>query len=253
MDKGRLTVVMITFNCQNKIRDALESIRWAEEIIVLDGGSADATVTIGRQYTEKVVRQPSDISLRRGDNIDLTKNAGFHMATCPWILSLDSDEIVPEGLAKEIRSVIALESSPDGFYIPRENYYWGHPVRLLQPDYQLRLFKQGKGEFLGTHIHEKLQVDGKTGYLNAALLHRAYDSPLDFIRRAFIYSKNETRYLKTLQERKNILKVFAYPLSYFYYYYVKQKSYKDGFTGFVVCLLYSFYHFLYYARFILKK
>jgi len=249
----RLSVVMLTCNRREKTRQALESIRWADEIIILDGASTDGTLQLCKHYTDKIFPQPDHNTLQSYGNIDLIKNEGFKKTTEEWILSLDSDEIVPAELAAEIQSTIA--SSPDqcGFFIPRKNYYWGRHVRCLDPDYQLRLFKKGTAQFCGDHLHEKINVTGPVTYLNNYLIHNAYDSTADFLKRSRRYWPNEINFLKQNREKKSIPAILTLLPRKLYYYYVRQKAYRDGLTGLIVSLLYSIYYFIPYLVFFITS
>ncbi len=253
MKSTQLSVVVMVLNREQKIKSALESVKWASEIIVLDGGSTDNTVSICREYTDIVLRQPEDIVIAKGDNMNLIRNKGFEIATCPWILSLDSDEVVSGELADEMRFSMKRWSEYQGFFIPRKNYYWGHAVRLLQPDLQLRLFQRGKARFTGNYMHDQLELDGSAGFLKNSLVHSNYDSISDFINRAVVYSRNEARFLREKKEVKSFSKLMLCSFGYFYYYYLKQEAFKDGYAGFIVSLLYAWYHFLSYARFFLMR
>jgi len=253
MEKSGLSVVIATLNRADKVKCALESIKWAQEIIILDGGSSDGTIEVCRRYTDRIIRQPGNISLKNGDNIDLVKNSGFKEALSGWILSLDSDEVVPPGLAQEIRTAISSAGDIDGYFIPRKNYYWGKYVRCLQPDYQLRLFKKGKGGFYGDHIHEKIKVAGTAAYLKESLIHNSYDSVGDFIRRSFVYLPNEINFLYERGEKRSPFKLLFGPFRKFLYYYVRQRSFKDGLDGFILSWMYSLYYFVPYLCFFIKK
>lgn len=250
----RLSVVMLTLNRKEKVQHALESIQWADEIIILDGGSTDGTLDICKKYTDKIFSQPKNINSKMQNNIDLVKNEGFQKATSDWILNLDSDEIVPLELAKEIKITISSSSpSANGFLIPRTNYYWGKHVRCLDPDYQLRLFKKDTGKFSGNHIHEKITIDGHTAYLQGRLIHHSYDSITDFLKRSSFYFHNELYCLNEEKEKKSIVKLITLLPRKFYYYYLQQGGFKDGVNGFIVSWLYSFYYFVPYLVFLLKR
>ncbi len=248
-----LSVVMITFNRQEKIAQALESVKWAEEIIVLDSGSTDNTVDICRKYTNKIFLPPQEFIDRKCLGLNLIKNFGFGLATQEWVLSLDSDEVVTPALAEEIRRVVNSGSDYAGFFIPRKNYYWKKCVRSLSPDYQLRLFKKGFGNFAGEYVHEKLELSGKAGYLSEPLIHYNYDSVGDFLMRLEYYLPDEVSRLKRFCAPKTILKLFTVPAGSFHYYFFKQKAYKDGAAGVIVSALHAYYHGRVYLRYFFSQ
>jgi glycosyltransferase involved in cell wall biosynthesis len=135
-----LSVTLITYNEELNIRNALESVKWADELIVVDSGSADRTTQIGREYTSKVYTMD-------WPGFGRQKNRALDLATGDWVLSLDADEVVSPDLQAEIRS--ALEKAGDccGFRIPRLSSYCGRFMRHggWWPDYCLRLFRAGRG------------------------------------------------------------------------------------------------------------
>ena len=141
---SKLSVTIITRDEEAQIGDCLESVRWADEIIVVDTGSADRTLEICAKYTPHVYSRP-------WEGYAPAKNAAIALATGDWILSLDADEQVSAGLRREIAALQQqpLDTRANGYAVPRRNYLWGHWLRYggLYPDYQIRLFKRGKGAF----------------------------------------------------------------------------------------------------------
>src|SRR5262245_54342786 len=120
----KLSVTVITRDEEAQIGDCLESVRWADEIIVVDTGSADHTLEICHKYTPHVYSRP-------WEGYAAAKNAALGLATGEWILSLDADERVSDGLREEIA---ALQKRPiatlaDGYAVPRRNYLWGRWLR----------------------------------------------------------------------------------------------------------------------------
>jgi len=161
---------MIARNEASQIGAALESVAWADERIVLDCGSTDNTAEIASKHGAQVYYA------EHTPNLNVNKNRCFQLARGEWILSLDADERVPPALAEEIRKVITTAPPEKGFWVPRRNWFLGHPLRYGRqyPDYQLRLFRRGYGAFPEGHIHEYLQVRGPVGYLNNPLEHFPY-------------------------------------------------------------------------------
>jgi glycosyltransferase involved in cell wall biosynthesis len=165
-----ISAVIITKNEEANIRECLESVRWVDEIIVVDSGSTDETVAICREFTGHVHVYPW---LGFGPQ----KNLALGHATKDWVLSIDADERVSDLLRDEIVAVIR-ETGNAGFAIPRLSSYCGKVMNHSgwRPDYVVRLFRREKGRFSDDIVHEKVLVDGKVGRLTADLIHYSFRS-----------------------------------------------------------------------------
>ena len=181
--------------------------------------------------------------------LNINKNYGFSKANCAWILSLDADERVTEELGNEIQSL--QEDSFSGYYIPRKNIIFGKWIENTgwYPDYQLRLFKRGKGRFEEKHVHEMLKIDGNTSTLKNPLLHFNYDNIDQFLTKMVRTSTvSEAENLIEKGYTYNPLDIVKMPLSEFVKRYFAEKGYKDGMHGLVLSLLMAFYHFVVFLR-----
>jgi glycosyltransferase involved in cell wall biosynthesis len=238
----RVSVAVITWNEEERLRRCLESVAWADEIVVVDAGSEDKTVEIARAFTDHVV-------VRAWDGFGPQKNFALSRATGDWILSLDADEEVPPELAAEIRRVVAAPSA-DGYAIPRRNIFWGRWVRhgLLYPDWQMRLFRRGRGRFVERQVHEAVQVDGPTGRLEAALVHTSYRDVADFLARTNRYTTlaadEWVRSGRGIRAADLVLR----PLGRFLSMYVVHGGWLDGWRGFLLAALYAYYVFVRSAK-----
>jgi glycosyltransferase involved in cell wall biosynthesis len=155
----KLSVVITAYNEEENIKDCLESAREiADEIIVVDNNSSDTTSEIAKKYTKDVFNQENN-----PEKIDVQKNFGFSKAKGDWILSLDADERITDDLAKEIKSAIDSDDETTGYWIPRKNIIFGKWIKndMWWPDYQLKLFKKGKGKYTDG-VHKALEVEGET-------------------------------------------------------------------------------------------
>jgi glycosyltransferase involved in cell wall biosynthesis len=244
MTKGdSISAIVLTKNSQNTIRNSLESVKWVDEIVIVDDYSIDSTVSICREYAHKIFE-------RRLDSFSSQKNYGIDKASSDWIFSIDSDEIVSDELKKQIRTLLYTEDSlRDGYFIPFKNYVGKKWLRFggLYPDFHLRLFKKGKATF-ERPIHEKVQIID-AGYLSAPIIHLTYESYRDFYNKVKMYSERESRYLKETQPipRFYYLKLFLVPLATFLNVYVKLQGFRDGFAGLVNAVFLSVYSWrLYY-------
>ena len=164
---SKLSVSIIGYNEDCCLDRCLSSVKDADEIIYVDCESFDDSVEVAKKYTDKIY------SRKNNPNLNVNKSFGFTKATNEWLLYIDPDESVSYELWKEIKEIINSNSKYDGYYMPRKNYYFGKWLKrgAKYPDYQLRLFKKDKGEFQCAHVHEKIKVDGKLGYLKNPILH----------------------------------------------------------------------------------
>jgi glycosyltransferase involved in cell wall biosynthesis len=239
----RLSVVVITLNEEDRIRECLASVAWADEIIVVDAGSDDKTVTLAREFTDDVVIRP-------WDGFAAQKNFGIERAKGEWVLSLDADEQVDPSLREEIAAVLANPGSHAGFRIARRNIMWGRFIRhgRLYPDWQLRLFRRGRGRFVERAVHESVTVDGPVGRLTTPLLHHSYRDVSDFLRRADRYSTLAAEeWARGGQPFHRHLLVTA-PLGRFLSMYVLHAGFLDGWRGFLLAVLYAYYVFVRSAK-----
>ncbi|MBI4505944.1 MAG: glycosyltransferase family 2 protein [Chloroflexi bacterium] len=239
-----LTVVTTTYNEEAKIAAALESVRWAEELLVVDGFSQDSTVQIARHYTPHVFQQPNH------PNWNANKNFGFDRARGDWVLSLDADERVTPELAAELRAVL-LTSPLVGYRLVRQAFFFGRRVRYGGVDGRhLRLFRRGAARFPCRHPHEGLELlaGGTVGDLRAPLQHDSYDDIADFVRKVNVVTSQEADYLLAQGYRVRPHDLVLRPLRDVWRRYVRREGYRDGALGLVVAGLYAGYEFLSYAK-----
>lgn len=243
---AKISVVISAYNEEQNIKDCLESVKWADEIIVVDNGSQDKTVEIAKKNTKKIFTRPNNLML------NINKNFGFSKAEGDWILSLDADERVETELREEIKTRIANhESEITGYKIPRKNIIFGKWIQHTgwYPDYQLRLFKRGKGKFAEKHIHEQLSIDGEADVLKGHLFHLNYVSISQFLYKMNqIYIPNEAQNI--LESGKKVIwqDAIGFSVQEFFRRFFKDQGWKDGLHGLVLSILMAFYHFLVFVH-----
>ncbi len=178
-----LTVIVITFNERAMIRRCLESVSWADEIVVVDSGSTDGTAAICREYTAHVIETD-------WPGFGPQKNRALGHATGEWVLSLDADEFLTEEAQAEIRDTVRSRPSVDAFRIPRLSSYCGRYMRHggWYPDYVVRLFRQGRARFSDDLVHERLLVSGTIGTLQTPLRHETYRDLEEVLHKIDAYS-----------------------------------------------------------------
>ncbi len=238
-----LSVTIITLNEENNLRRCLESVAFADEIIVLDSGSEDHTLPIAREFTDKVFQEPWQGFARQ-------KNLAQDKAQGHWILNVDADERVTSELKEEILSVIQRGPSFAGFKIPRKNFFCGQWIRHggWYPNYQLRLYLKNAGSFAQREVHEQVEVNGRLGTLKAPLEHYTYDSISDYLKRMDRYSDLSAR--QYMQEGKKIswAEILFRTKFTFFKMWVLQRGLLDGSNGLILAILYSYYTFVKYSK-----
>src|SRR5438105_1472512 len=162
----KITAIVITFNEEAHIARALESLAWADEIIVVDSESRDRTVEIARRYTERVI-------VRAWPGYSAQKNFAAAEASHDWIFSLDADEQVSDELRREIESLRqAAEPGVAAYEMPRLAFYLGRWIRHSgwYPDWKLRLYDRRRARWIGDYVHEGIEVDDPITRLQGDLL-----------------------------------------------------------------------------------
>lgn len=180
---AELSVIIITKNEAENIRACLTSVAWADEVIVVDSGSSDATVEICRELGAKVF-------VHDWPGFGAQKNRALSYAKNEWVLSIDADERVTPALQAQL--IKAMEGKDkDGFFIPRLSQFCGRFIRHSgwYPDFVLRLFRRSKGHFSDDVVHERVILEGAVDHLSCPLLHYSYLDETDVRRKTEQYAK----------------------------------------------------------------
>jgi glycosyltransferase involved in cell wall biosynthesis len=233
-ERPEISVVLITRNEAPRIRACLDSIRWAEEIVVVDQRSRDETAAICRAYGARVIER--DMAAGFGEQ----KNFAIAQATRPWVLSLDADEEVTPALRRAIEAAVADPGPCVGFRMPRLTSYLGRFIRHCgwYPSPVLRLFRRDRGRFSDALVHEEVLVDGPVGDLREDLLHRSYDSLAHHVRKLLVYTAWDASMLRRRGVRLGPLAAVWWlalkPAATFVRKLVVQGGYREGWHGFVL-------------------
>lgn len=239
MPKNTISVVIISKNEEDKITRCLESVKWADEIIVVDDLSTDRTVEICQKFGIKI------ISHKLQEDFSQQRNIGIDNATGNWILQMDADEIVPEELRKEIQKAISKNSEFSGFQFRRKNFFLGHFMKYggFYGPYSLKLFKRGKGRYV-KQLHEELEIEGKVGIIDSDIEHYPFQSIAQSVERTNMYTTIGARLMKDenslLDEKKIKYNLTIRPLKSFWKMYIKRRAYKDGMYGLLFSILFTF-------------
>jgi (heptosyl)LPS beta-1,4-glucosyltransferase len=239
-----ISVVVSVWNEEKHLARCLQSVSWADEIIVVNNSSTDKTKEIAKKFTNKVFDRPNNLML------NLNKNFGFTKATGDYILNLDGDEEIPDELHREIVSVVASSNSMDGYWIARKNIIFGKWIRhgIWWPDRQIRLFRREKGKFPCVHIHEYIKVEGRVGTLTAPYIHYNYESIHQYLTKIDRASTSEALSLEEMKYQVMWYDALRFPVSDFIKIYFAEFGYKDGLHGLVLAVLQAFYSFCTFAK-----
>jgi len=239
----KLTVTVITRNEAARIADALASVAWADEILVIDSHSTDDTAAIAARYATRV-------EIRDWPGYSDQKNYAADRAAHDWILSIDADERVTPELAAEIRQVLASGPTARGFRIPRVTQYLGRWIRSTDwyPDYQLRLYDRRAGRWNGRRVHESVQLEGTAGVLRHDLQHFAYRNISDHLATIDRYTTLAAEQWRDEGRRTTAFGAVLHAKLAFLRNYVLRGGIRDGAPGFLVSVLNSYYVFLKLAK-----
>ena len=231
-------MTVVTLNEEERLRACLESVAWADEIVVVDAESQDKTVQIAREFTDHVVVRP-------WPGFAAQKNFALERARGDWLLSLDADETVSAALRLDVEAVLAGRGpSADAFAVPRRNVFWGRWVRHggLYPDWQVRLLRRGRGRFIVRAVHESLVVEGPVARLAGHLEHRSYRDVGDFVARAERYATLAAEdWVRSGRPVRPLRDLALRPLGRFLSMYVVRAGFLDGGRGFLLAALYAYY------------
>jgi len=245
-DSVPVSVVVITKNEENSIKDCLESAYgWASEIIVVDDESLDKTVEIVKNYTDKVF-------IRMMDNEGKHRNWAYSQARNRWVLSLDADERLTEELKDEIRAILNQEDIEfDGFTISRRNYIGNYWVKYggWYPGAQLRLFRKDKFKYEEVEVHPRVYMEGPCGHLKSDMIHFSYKDFGDFLKKLNSQTTLEAKKWISTDRKMSFGHALWRTIDRFFRSFLGKKSRKDGFIGFMVAYFASLYQIISYAKY----
>jgi len=238
-----LSVVVICCNEAHRIGACLASVSWADEIVVVDSFSSDATVEIAGRYTDKVYRHEW-----RGYGPQ--KGLALSYASHEWVLSLDADEVVSPELAAEIQALLSSSPRYSAYRMPRMSFYLGRYLsHCWYPDYKVRLFSARAARWDGSRLHEGVLIDGPIGTLKGNLLHYSFPTLEDHIATIQEYTSLAAGELSRHKRPFLLLKLVGSPLVMFFKLYVVKRGFLDGVPGLVASVLSAFHEFVKYAKY----
>jgi glycosyltransferase involved in cell wall biosynthesis len=239
-----LSVLVITRNEENNIVDCLESVGWADDIVVVDAGSSDRTVELARRFTQKVFVTP-------WGGFSEAKEFALRQASNEWVLWLDADERVPPALGAEIRETLA-DGAPSyaGFRLARRAYFLGKWIRHCgwYPGYVLRLFRRDAGAFNRSRVHERLELRGPAGRLRNDLLHFTDETLYHYFSKFNTYTSLAAEDAHEAGRSSSAYDLLLRPPYLFFRMYLFRGGFLDGMHGLVLSLCSAGYVFVKYAK-----
>ena len=240
-----LSVLVIAKNEEANLEDCLASCRFAEEMLVVDAGSADRTAEIARAAGARVLEHAFESHAKQ-------KNWGLGQLAHDWVLVVDADERVPELLAQEIRALLLQSSGPPrgGYWIYRRSTFLGREIRGAgwQRDRVLRFFDRRRARYEERLVHEEVDLGEPAGVLHHRLLHHPCRDLTSWIEKVNRYATQGAREAWSRGERATLVSLLLRPPSRFAKQYVLQCGFRDGWEGLLLCAISAFGVFLKYAK-----
>ncbi|RMF97435.1 MAG: glycosyltransferase family 2 protein [Candidatus Schekmanbacteria bacterium] len=243
--REKLTALIPCCNEEENIRDCLESVKWADEIFVVDSFSNDRTVEIAKEYTSRVIQHEYINSATQ-------KNWAIPQASNEWVLIVDSDERVTPDLRDEIINILSSNPRYDGYYIPRKNFFLGREVKYggwgYENDLNIRLFRRDKGRYEDKEVHADIIIDGKVGRIKEPFLHYSYNSLEQYMKKMSRYTNWAAMDLCKKHKRIGVTHLLFRPFFTFLKMYVLKFGFLDGIRGIILAFLSSYYVYIKYAK-----
>lgn len=240
----KLSVTIITRDEEADIADAIASVAWADEVLVVDSHSSDRTIEIARGASAPVV-----VIVREWPGYVEQKNFAAGQAAHDWILSLDADERVTPELAAEVKRTLQAPAHT-AYEVPRLTWHLGRWVRGTDwyPDYQTRLYDRRRARWTGKYVHEAVAVDGTRGRLRGHLQHFAYRGIADHLETIDRYTSHAARQMLEAGRRATMWHLaFHGPLA-FLRNYIAKGGFALGRVGLIVSTMNAYYVFLKFAK-----
>ncbi len=239
-----ISILLPTFNSAASVRDTLESVKWADEILVVDSFSTDETINICRDYGARVIQHEYINSAKQ-------KNWAAPQCAHEWVFQIDTDEILEAGSRDEIEALLStVADDVHAFRLPRRNHVLGRWMRRagIYPDYQTRLFRRDRGRWIEREVHAHIVVSGEVRMLKHHIMHYGMPTISKQLRNLDRYTRYEADELRKQGIGFRWSSVILRPWLIFIHRYLWLKGFLDGWRGFILCSYVAFYVFLSHAK-----
>jgi len=233
-----ISAVVLTKNEEKNLPDCLESVKWCDEIVIVDDNSTDKTLEIAKKFNAKIFNHSLD------NNFAAQRNFGLGKAQGDWVFFVDADERVTPELKDEIKKQLIFATS-SGYFLKRNDFYGGRWLKYGETAKTklLRLAKKNVGKWERT-VHEVWQIKGKTDEFNNPLLHYPHPTVSEFLSSINTYSSLHAEVLKENGVKPSLSRIIFNPLAKFVQNYFFRLGFLDGMPGAVVAFMMSFHSFL---------
>ena len=239
----KLSAIIPTFNEEINIEAAIQSVSFADEIIIIDSFSTDKTISLAKKYGVRILQ-------RKFDNFSNQKNYAILKATHKWVVLLDADERIGEKLREEMITVLNDEPKASAYYVYRRNFLLDQEINYSgwQNDKVIRLIERDKCKYNGKLVHEKIVTEGKIGFLKNKLNHYTYKDFDSFILKKNKVALLQAEMLASKNKKVTPFRLFIKPLYRFINHYILRLGFLDGFAGFFIASFYAYTIFTRYVR-----
>ena len=246
--RSSISAFIVCCNEERQIRRCLESVSWCDEIVIVDSGSKDKTLSICNEFSDKITHKDWEGYVKQ-------KRFALEKCSCDWVLNVDADEEVSEELKEEILAILAEDAKPgrpsiNGYFLNRVVFFLERWWRKggWHPEYRLRLCRRSATTWGGEDPHEKASVTGATARCKSELHHYSFTDLTDYVRRMNTLSSNATSTLLNRGVKPSLLAIILRPAARFFKFYITRKGYREGTAGFIVAVIEAISVFLKYAK-----
>ncbi|MBV6646612.1 MAG: glycosyltransferase family 2 protein [Cyclobacteriaceae bacterium] len=234
----KVTAIIPTFNEAENVAKALESVQWADEVLVIDSFSSDETLEIAKRFNARVLQHEYKYSAAQ-------KNWAIPQASHEWVFLLDADEVAPVELAKEIKDLIA-NADKSAYWIGRDNFYMGKPIKFSgwQGDKVIRLFQRDCCRYEDKHVHAEVITQGEVGELHAKITHHTYKSFAHILQKIDRYTTWGAYDRVSKTKKITLFHLWVKPTYRFFKYYILKLGFLDGKVGFIIAFLSAYVVFI---------
>ena len=239
----KVSAFVIAYNDEPNIRACLESVTWADELVVVDSFSTDATEKIAREFTDKVYQHEFK-------GFGRLRNEAVAHVTHDWVFSLDTDERATAEIHDEIRGLLALGPKADAYFVPRKNFFLGRWIRHggWYPDYrQPQLFRKDRMRYREDLVHEGFELQGTVAYLKEHVLQYPFRDLDHYLQKMDRYADLMARRMVGQERRFHVHQLITHPCFTFFKMYVARAGFLDRMPGLILAGLYAYYTFVKYA------